>query len=95
VYKFHLFLILFFVGFFFLFGASLTVSRAPPPDLPYAPTHIPSLSLSYVVCVCVVFSCLTLIIILITTNTNLFVFFCLLLFLVDFVICVVCCCFLF
>jgi len=78
VYKFHLFLILFFVGFFFLFGASLTVSRAPPPDLPYAPTHIPSLSLSLMTCVCVccfVFSCLTLIIILITTNTNLFVFF--------------------
>jgi len=55
VYKFHLFLILFFVGFFFLFGASLTVSRAPPPDLPYAPTHIPSLSLSYDMCVCVLF----------------------------------------
>jgi len=84
VYKFHLFLIFFFVGWFlFSFWCfSDRVKGPPPPDLPYAPTHIPSLSLSLMTCVCVcfVFSCLTLIIILITTNTNLFVLFCFFLF---------------
>lgn len=57
MYKFHLFLF-FFVGWFlFLFGASLTESRAPHRQtyLMHQPTSPLSLSLSYDMCVCVLF----------------------------------------